>query len=184
MFNLIAIPVLSVICLSLGVWCYRLRSSRNALQHELSVVKSDVSSHQESLEAIQRTIEAMERRQQLELTQEQIDFKEKLQTQYAVLFRQVEEKLREDLKAIKDEAKDGVKGVKDAAKDAVKKANSDFEATLKKAFDDACEKIKFNEIEYKRTITKKRREYSRKNGKNAKPQRVWRYIDEEMEPGF
>lgn len=55
----------------------------------------------------------------------------------------------------------------------------EFGEKLNDVYNEACEKIAFQEIEYKKTITKKRKEHNRKNGKNAKPQRVWRYIDEE-----
>lgn len=57
--------------------------------------------------------------------------------------------------------------------------NAKFEALLQEAYDKACEQIKFDEIEYKKTITKKRQEFSRKNSKHAKPEREWRYIDED-----
>ena len=118
-------------------------------------------------QAIDR-LNRIEREQKEKLTQDQIDYRDKLQAQYAVLFKQIQDNMENDLKNARAETGD-----------LVKKSRADFEAKLKSEFEKACEQIKFNEIEYKRTITKKRKEYSRKNAKNAKPQRVWRYIDEE-----
>lgn len=57
--------------------------------------------------------------------------------------------------------------------------NEKFKKALTSAREEAEDLIKFEEIEYKKTITKKRKEYNRKNGHLAKPQRQWRYIDEE-----
>jgi len=61
----------------------------------------------------------------------------------------------------------------------LEKQKKDFDAKLEEEYERACDAIKFNEIEYKKTITKKRKEYNRKNKYDAKPQRKWRYIDEE-----
>lgn len=152
----------------LGVWCYRLRSSRNALQQKLSVVESTLMEQGPLLAQAISRINQLERREKENLTQDQIDYRDKLQAQYAVLFKQIQDNMTNDLKIARAETGD-----------LVKKNRADFDAKLKTEFDKACEQIKFNEIEYKKTITKKRKEYSRKNAKNAKPQRVWRYIDEE-----
>lgn len=152
----------------LGVWCYRLRSSRNALQQKLSVVESTLMEQGPLLAQAISRINQLERREKENLTQDQIDYRDKLQAQYAVLFKQIQDNMANDLKIARAETGD-----------LVKKNRADFDAKLKTEFDKACEQIKFNEIEYKKTITKKRKEYSRKNAKNAKPQRVWRYIDEE-----
>ena len=51
-----------------------------------------------------------------------------------------------------------------------------FEILLEDEFKKACAAIKFNEIKYKQSITKKRREYNRKNGKFAEPETLWRSI--------
>lgn len=61
---------------------------------------------------------------------------------------------------------------------------SEFDKRLAQELEKACEKIKFDEIEYKKTITKKRKEFNRKNGANAKPQRQWRYIDDDTSPSM
>jgi hypothetical protein len=152
----------------LGIWCYYLHTSRTALQQKLSVVESAQADLGPLLaQAIDR-LNRIEREQKEKLTQDQIDYRDKLQAQYAVLFKQIQDNMENDLKNARAETGD-----------LVKKSRADFEAKLKSEFEKACEQIKFNEIEYKRTITKKRKEYSRKNAKNAKPQRVWRYIDEE-----
>ena len=66
----------------------------------------------------------------------------------------------------------------------VKNNRSEFDKRLSDELNKACEKIKFNEIEYKKTITKKRKEYNRKNSANAKPQRQHRYIDEDNSPSM
>lgn len=104
----------------------------------------------------------------VELTQDQIDFKEHLEEKYDLLFSQLEENV--DVSIL--ESKSNFKSL-------LETAYKDFDQKLKTKFSEACDQIKFDEIEYKKTITKKRKEYSRKNGKDAKPQRSWRYIDEE-----
>lgn len=152
----------------LGVWCYRLRSSRNALQQKLSVVESTLMEQGPLLAQAINRINQLERREKENLTQDQIDYSDKLQAQYAVLFQQIQDNMKVVLKTARAETSD-----------LVKKSRVDFETKLKAEFEKACDEIKFNEIEYKKTITKKRKEYSRKNTKNAKPQRIWRYIDEE-----
>lgn len=58
--------------------------------------------------------------------------------------------------------------MEDSRKKLEKKIQTDFE--------DACSKINFKGIEYKQTITKRRREYSKKNSKSAKPKRIWRKL--------
>jgi hypothetical protein len=64
----------------------------------------------------------------------------------------------------------------DSRKKLEKKIQTDFE--------DACSKINFKGIEYKQTITKRRREYSKKNSKSAKPKRIWRkLLSDEDEDG-
>ena len=156
----------------LGYAHFKMRIARNALQQKLSVVESAVA-------LVASRLDKVEEIQKEELSQEQIDYRDKLQLQYAVLFQQVQDRMAAELKTVKAEANDLVKKSRSEATDLVKKSRVEFEAKLKEEFDKACEKIKFDEIEYKKTITKKRKEYSRKNGKNAKPQRIWRYIDEE-----
>jgi len=156
------LSIISLIAIfSLGYWCFRLRASKFALQQKLSVVQSGVNKCEARLEQV-------EKNQREELSQEQIDYRDKLQTQYSVLYQQIRDGVKDELKSLRSDATD-----------LAKKKFADFDALVKAEFEKACAEIKFNEIEYKRTITKKRREYSRKNGKNAKPQRVWRYIDEE-----
>jgi len=167
MTALIAILAL-IASLGLGIWCYRLRASRNALQQKLSVVESTLEVQGPLLAQCVDRLNQVECQQREQLTQDQIDYRDGLQAQYAVLFQQIQDNMKNDLKEARVETSE-----------LVKKSRADFDAKLKSEFEKACEQIKFNEIEYKRTITKKRKEYSRKNAKNAKPQRVWRYIDEE-----
>jgi hypothetical protein len=62
-------------------------------------------------------------------------------------------------------------------------AQKEFDEKLKQSYKIACDQIKFDEIEYKKTITKKRKDYTRKNGKNAKPQKIWRSIYDEFITG-
>lgn len=61
----------------------------------------------------------------------------------------------------------------------VQELKEEFDTAVKKSYENACDKIKFDEIEYKKTITKKRKEFNRKNSHNAIPQKVWRSIDDE-----
>jgi hypothetical protein len=132
----------------LGYCCAHLLLSRTALEKKLK--------------------ECEDRLLNVELTQDQIDFKDKLEAKYDELFNQL--KFNVDLAIFES---------KSSFKDLLDKGQQKFDQDLKAKFNEACEKIKFDEIEYKKTITKKRKEFSRKNGKDAKPQRSWRYIDEE-----
>lgn len=61
---------------------------------------------------------------------------------------------------------------------------AEFETRLASEFEKACEQINFKGIEYKDTITLKRKQYSRKNASKAKPQREIRYIDEDDTPSM
>jgi len=156
--------ILVVLLLAVAGLAYsriQLQASRNALQHKLSVVESALLAYEERLARVEAA-------QEEELTQDQAEYRDRLQAQYAALFKQIEDNMRNDLKTARAETSD-----------LVKKSRAEFDKKLKDEFEKACEQIKFNEIEYKKTITKKRKEFNRKNGKNAKPQRIWRYIDEE-----
>ncbi len=155
-----------LISLGLATYCYRIGRSRDSLQLRLSVVESAVRSVEEFSAQQAKTIELLQ--QEKELTQEQVDYRDKVKAQYASLFKQIQDKMKEDLKSAKEETTT-----------LVKKSREEFNKQLTEEFEKACEQIKFSEIEYKKTITKKRKEYNRKNGKNAKPQKIWRYIDEE-----
>ena len=168
MIAVIIAVVSLIVALGLGVWCYRLRASRSALQQNLSVVECTVVEQGVGLAKCLDRLDRMENQQREDLTQDQIDYRDKLQAQYAALFQQIQDNMDADLKIARAETTD-----------LVKKSREEFDTKLTAEFEKACEQIKFNEIEYKKTITKKRKEYSRKNSKNAKPQRVWRYIDEE-----
>lgn len=168
MIAVIIAVVSLIVALGLGVCCYRLRASRSALQQNLTVVQSTLAVQGPLLAQCVDRLNQMENQQREDLTQDQIDYRDNLQAQYAVLFQQIQDNMKNDLKEARAETTD-----------LVKKSRAEFDTKLKTEFDKACEQIKFNEIEYKKTITKKRKEYSRKNSKNAKPQRVWRYIDEE-----
>jgi hypothetical protein len=98
----------------------------------------------------------------VELTQDQIDFKDKLEAKYDELFNQL--KFNVDLAIFES---------KSSFKDLLDKGQQKFDQDLKAKFNEACEQIKFDEIEYKKTITKKaERIFNRKNGHiDAKPQR-------------
>jgi len=166
--TMITILVFSLLSIGLAYYCLHLRSSRNALQQKLSVVELTVVDQQDALREFGERLNKVEAAQVEELSQDQIDYRDQLQAQYAVIFKQIEDNMKSNLKSARAETSD-----------LVKKSRVEFDKKLKDEFDKACEQIKFNEVEYKRTITKKRKEFSRKNAKNAKPQRVWRYIDEE-----
>lgn len=130
--------------------CGWLFHGKRVLQRKVAVLESE---HDILLDRI----EQVEQVQKSELTQEQEEYRDSVHTQYAVLFQQMKEQFAV---AIKDQ-------------------EANFKVELDKAFKKACEEINFSEIEYKRTITKKRKQFNRKNSKDAKPQRIWRYIDEE-----
>lgn len=121
-----------------------------ALQKKLSAVQSRVSEFEQKYMS------------------DQHDFVQKLSQKYKDLYEE----------AIEQAKKDKLK-IDDFTGTFLAKTIDDFEARIKAEFDLACDNIKFDEIEYKKTITKKRKEYNRKHGKDANPQRIWRYIDEE-----
>lgn len=154
------IPLLITIVI-LFCSCIHLFNSRRILQRKLSVVKSMLDVHELRLTAVEAA-------QKQELTQDQIDYKKKVEAQYATLFDQIQK----SVKTTRSEMSDLVAS-------SLKKSREEFNDKLVDEFDKACEQIKFNEIEYKKTITKKRKDFSRKHGKDAKPRRIWRYIDEE-----
>lgn len=159
---LIILFVLSLIAiLALGLLLRRSNKAKSALQQRLSVVESGV-------EAMGTRVSVVERRLAEDLTQDQIDYRDKVHAQYATLFQKLEEDFKSE-----------VKGVRGEAVNAVQKSRKDFEGLLKQEFDKACEKIAFDEIEYKKTITKKRRQFNRKNSHRAKPAKIWRSISEE-----
>lgn len=141
-----------ILCLAYLLW------SRNALQHKLSMVESDIVSFKNKLSEFENK----------EFTKDQLDYKDQLKSQYDALFRQVE-----------DNIKSHVQKLEDSTSALILDAHAEFAIKLKEEFDKACKAIKFDEITYKRTITKKRQEFNRKHGKDAKPERLWRYIDEE-----
>lgn len=143
-----------VAILGLAYLSYKLHVSRTALQQKLSVVES--------------RIEKVEARVVSELTPEQADWRDKLQAQYTAAFRQVEENLLAQLKLLNTKIDNDFTANR-----------ATFEKRLTDEFQKACDAIHFDEIQYKKTITKKRAQFNRKNTKYAKPQRVWRYIDEE-----
>jgi ABC-type phosphate transport system auxiliary subunit len=105
-------------------------------------------------EKLEKRIQKIEK---IKLTKDQVKFKEELDKQYEDYYVATKEQLAEKLS----------------------KQNDNFEKRLADEYEKACKSIKFNEIEYKKTITKKEKDYNAKNGKFAKPERKWRYIDEE-----
>lgn len=130
--------------------------------------KANYEKHQEIIGSLQelsnkqdRLNEKLEKRiqkiEKIKLTKDQVKFKEELDKQYEDYYVATKEQLAEKLS----------------------KQNDNFEKRLADEYEKACKSIKFNEIEYKKTITKKRKDYNAKNGKFAKPERKWRYIDEE-----
>lgn len=91
----------------------------------------------------------------------------------------LEEKFNLEINEIKSNLSKDITTLKHDIDNEMNTYSKEFNSTLKSNFKDACEKIKFEEIEYKRTITKKRKEANRKRSKEAKPERIWRYLDEE-----
>jgi len=149
--NITFFVVASISIIALSGW--RLWAShlhKVALQQKLAVVSSVV-------QKLESRLFEVEKQQKQELSPDQMDFKDKIHTQYAVLFQKVQDDF---LQKMKD-------------------SEANFAQLLKDSYETACNKIKFDEIEYKKTITKKRKEYNRKNSHKAKPQRIWRSIMDE-----
>ena len=101
------------------------------------------------------------------MTQEQLDFKTDLEKRWKTAMEKARTDLTEQLVLDKDKLKADVE-----------KYKAGFEAAVKKAYDEACAKIDFERVEYKKTITKKRREFSRSH-KAVTPQRSFRSIDDQ-----
>ena len=180
------ISVLFLLLLLVGMGYCKIHFFRIALQKKLSAVEWTVAlvdARLDRLEKAQALVDArldrLEKAQEENLTQDQIDFRDKLQAQYESVFQQIQDRMAQELKAVRSEANELVKKSRAETNDSVKSNQVEFAKKLKEEFDKACEQIKFDEIEYKKVITKKRQEYNRKNSHKAKPQRIWRYIDEE-----
>lgn len=71
-----------------------------------------------------------------------------------------------------------VEKVVDNYNSKITQLKKDFEDKLSKSFKEACDKIDFTTVNYKKTITKKRREFARKN-KALHPEEEYRSIDDE-----
>lgn len=154
--------ITSLVIIGLLIWRIReLYKIKVGLQQKISVVESEI-------ETLVNRLSIVEKQQKEELSQDQITYRNKIKAQYANLFQQIKDTFEAEIKTVKAEAVI-----------AVQKCKTDFDNLLKTEFEEACEKIQFNEIEYKKTITKKRREYNHKNSHKAKPQRIWRSITED-----
>lgn len=101
------------------------------------------------------------------LTQEQKEFKETLELKWKTAMEELTKTLTAAAK------KDGAE-----LKKLVESARGDFDKKVEKAFEDAVAKIDFDKVEYKKTITKKRKEFSRSH-KATKAQKTFRSIDDE-----
>lgn len=101
------------------------------------------------------------------LTQEQKEFKETLELKWKTAMEELTKTLTAAAK------KDGAE-----LKKLVEAARGDFDKKVEKAFEDAVAKIDFDKVEYKKTITKKRKEFSRSH-KATNAQKTYRSIDDE-----
>lgn len=100
--------------------------------------------------------------------QSEEQFKKETENKYLNLFNKEAQLLKERLKEEEENNKK-----------LIESKNEEFKNQLQEKFEEAVQQIKFTEIEYKRTITKKRRQYNKENSHKAKPQKIWRYINEE-----
>ncbi|RTK97165.1 MAG: hypothetical protein EKK64_02060 [Neisseriaceae bacterium] len=100
--------------------------------------------------------------------QSEEQFKKETENKYLNLFNKEAQLLKEKLKQEEENNKK-----------LIESKNEEFKNQLQEKFEEAVQQIKFTEIEYKRTITKKRRQYNKENSHKAKPQKIWRYINEE-----
>lgn len=138
------------------------------LQNRLSVVES-------SLVNLNSNIQSLEQKHNSE------DWQAKLTAEYKEIFEKIKKDVAKELKQNKDDLNQKLdyEKIKKELKEKLDKEKEGFDKIAKSAYEKACEEIKFHEINYKKTVTLKRKEYTRKNKKNAKAKRTWRYIDEE-----
>ena len=69
------------------------RRAKSALQQKFSVVESDLA-------ALTERLETVEKLQEEELSQDQIEYRDKIQAQYAVLFQQVQDAFKTEIKTV------------------------------------------------------------------------------------
>lgn len=146
----------------------KLATVNAALRCKLQTVEGQLLNHAETIHKQFQDIQLLlKRTTPKELSQEQKEFKETLELKWKTAMEELEEELQKRLK--KDTS--GLKGMVESFK-------KDFDKKVKEEYDKAVASIAFHTVEYKKTITKKRREYSRKN-KATKPQKNHRTIDDE-----
>jgi cell shape-determining protein MreC len=102
-----------------------------------------------------------------ELTVEQEEFKKTLELKWKTAMDKLENNLRKQIE------EDGGQ-----LKKEVEKFKKDFGTKLTQEYQKAVESIAFNTVEYKKTITKKRKDFSRKH-KATTAQKEHRSIDDE-----
>lgn len=145
----------------MGLILFKNYRSERILRKKLSVIES-------SSNEIKFRTDLIEQRLNRKLSEEQIAWKDKLTKEYEEIFTEIK-------KELDDESKKN----KQILIEKINNEKAKFDKKVEDSFEKACQGIKFKEIVYKQTITKKRKEYNRKNSKNAKPQKTWRYLDEE-----
>lgn len=60
----------------------------------------------------------------------------------------------------------------------MEQSSKEFHEQIKEAYDEACKKIDFDRIEYKKVITKRRKKFIKDNADKAVPEKIWRSLDE------
>lgn len=133
-----------------------------AMRGKLQTVEGQLAEHSITLQEQLQNIQLL-----LKRTKEQQEFKDTLELKWKTAMEELQEELQKRLK------KDAP-----ALKNALEKWKADFDKKLQDEYKKAVESIAFHTVEYKKTITKKRKQYSRKN-KATKPQKQHRSIDDE-----
>lgn len=105
------------------------------------------------------------------LSQEHLDFKKNLELKWDALFQEMQVKLQEKLQSNTQEISGNLVQFKS---EWLKNFTKELDEQYKKA----VASIAFHTVEYKKTITKKRREFSKKNPA-INPQKEIRSIDDE-----
>jgi hypothetical protein len=100
------------------------------------------------------------------LSEEQEAYKAKLESQWDKVFREMQDTIQQEMKLNGKEMQT-----------AVSEWKTKFMTLLDEEYKKACASIAFHTVEYKRTITKRRREVSRKT--KAQPQKQYRSLDED-----
>lgn len=152
MIYIVALLIIALF-VTFGVITY-LVSSRNKLGTRLTLTEGTVAELQKKLNV-------------MALNQEPNKLRREIEAQWQQTFKETQKDFEAKLQKI---AADSLL--------RIDKCKASFDAEVQKKYKEACDSISFHTVEYKKTITKKRKQVSRKTPA-TKAQKIWRDIDED-----